>query len=128
MWLSFYHIYSHHLRNSNFFESLAVHSMYVLYRVVHINCNLLPTDKTKITLFKNRLIFHIRHRLYNLHYLTLQVNKPVNISVDLLLQVNNLAHGICHCRIALVRIVWHIRQGRCAFRSKLIQRCDLLYF
>lgn len=54
--------------NNNFLQCRAMHTMYMLNRIVHIHRNLLPSDKAKISLFKKSLIFYIRYCLYYFHY------------------------------------------------------------
>lgn len=96
--------------------------LYPFSAVVHIHGDLLPCVETQIPFFQKDLILAVVHRFDDLHDVTLQIHQAVNVVVDLLLQVNDFAHGICHRGAAVIGVSRHTRQRGGAFGGKLIQR------
>ena len=76
-------------------------------------------------LFQKNLIFSIFNSLYYLHNFTLQIYEAVNILVDFLLQVDNLAYGICHSGTSTIGVSRHTRQCGGTFCGEVIKGCDL---
>ena len=64
--------------------------------VAHIHTNLLPSVETEVTLLQKDLVLGVFHGFDDTHDFTLQFHQGVDVSVDFFLQVDNLAHGICH--------------------------------
>ena len=88
----------HFGKNGNFafVQRPDVELMDVTQVVAHVHSYFLPRKKAEVPLLQKGLVLRIYHSLDDTHDFFLEINQHVDVMINIILEINDLADGISH--------------------------------
>jgi len=105
-----------------------VHPVGVLDAVRHRHCDLLPGLEAEVTKLQQRLVLGLIYRADHCAQLSLEINEPVNLRVDLIFGIHDFEDNVLHAAYIRGIRARHIRKRASDFARQPPKRNHLLQF